>query len=261
MDREDFDDDAFEAKEAYQAEIVKDIVLPKWLTREFPTHLPHMVISFKDGNFVTSDRSTFATIEEAYDYASSYKDTNQVVLDASVDGHGGRLNSLGFFFCDPDFETGKTRLLMSYTTEEIVSNLKHDYLNWLTEICIDYSADPDDFITAHKWLSHHPVFWSKGTKEKSFNWATDVGLDKMSINIWADKETGKPVVFLEHGAHYEKDYISFYHDARIFVQEETFEEAVISMAKKVNAVFDTDGYERNAKKSDDEEDFEDSEDD
>lgn len=231
-----------EFEQAYKDE-VKDIVLPEWLTAEFPKHLPHAVISFRADGFYANEDGPYETVVEAYEYVTSMRDRYQVVFDASVDGHGGKLSGNGFF-CNPDTDKGNVRLLVSITSEDIEDIMKHDYLEWLTVVSIDYNMDPEDFVKAHKFLSHHPMLWIKGTKEKSFHWGTDVGLDKMSINVWADEETGKPVVFLEHGMHHEDGYTHFYRDDRIFVREETFEKAVIAMAAKVNAVFDLNGYER-----------------
>jgi len=235
----------FDPDELLHKNAVNEVVLPEWLTAEFPEHLPLTAISFNNGKFhVSHDGSRFDTIEEAYDFASEFSDTYQVVLDSSVDGHGGTLEEDGFFFCDTDKATGTSRLLLSMTTEELVFSLKEDYLNWLNDISVDYNANPDNFLTAHKWLSHHPMFWVKGTKEKSFHWATDNGLQEMSINVWPNKETGEPVIFLEHGMHHEQGYTNFYHDDRIFAKGKTYEEAIITMAKNVNIVFDLDGNER-----------------
>jgi hypothetical protein len=244
MDFEDFEDE-----QAYK-DAVKDVVLPEWLTAEFPAHLPatYLYWSAKKDTFRLShedysyeDAVEFDTIAEAYDYASTLKDQYQVVLNSSVNGHGGKLIGLGFL-CDS--KDGSSRLLSNTTTEDLEDIMKHDYLEWLTEISVDYNADPEDFLKAHKFLTHHPLFWVKGKKEKSFQWATDNGLRNMAINVWANEETGKPVIFLEHGQHHEDGYTHYYHDTRIFVREETFEKAIITMAKKVNAVFDLEGYER-----------------
>lgn len=244
----DFED--FEYEQGYK-DAVKDVVLPEWLTAELPAHLPVIYIywSAKKDTFRLSNENysndenvvEFDTIVEAYDYASTLKDRYQVVLNSSVNGHGGKLISLGFL-CDS--KDGSSRLLSNVTTEDLEDIMKHDYLEWLTKVSVDYNSDPEDFLKAHKFLTHHPLFWVKGKKEKSFQWATDLGLDKMSINIWAHEETGKPVIFLEHGQHHEDGYTHYYHDPRIFVREETFEKAIVAMAKKVNAVFDLDGYER-----------------
>lgn len=234
-------------------EEVKDVVLPQWLRNELPEPRPvtHLYWSAKKDTFRFShvdysyeDAIEFNTIVEAYDYGSGLRKQFDVKLDASVDGHGGKLVSVGFL-CDSNEGDVSYRVLSNLTSGDVEDILKHDYLEWLTGIVVEYHNDPDDFIKAHKFLTHHPLFWIKGTKEKSFHWATDMGLDKMSINVWANSETGKPVFFLEHGQHHEDGYTHYYHDPRIFVREETYEKAVVAMAKKVNAVFDFAGYERN----------------
>jgi hypothetical protein len=241
----------FEFEKNYKEE-VKDVVLPQWLRDELPERLPvtYLYWSAKKDTFRFShvdysyeDAIEFNTIVEAYDYGCELRKQYDVALDSSVDGHGGRLTQVGFM-CDAHDNTGNYRVLSNLTSENIEDMLKHDYLEWLTEISVDYNTDPEDFLKAHKWLSHHPLFWVKGTKEKSFHWATDMGLDKMSVNVWANSETGKPVIFIEHGQHHEAGYTNYYHDTRIFVREETYEKAIVAMAKKVNAIFDLDGYER-----------------
>lgn len=223
------------------------VVLPEWLTNEFPEHLPPIVLSYDKEEFWASTDSittSFPSIEEAYDFASTLRSEYQVEFDSSVDGHGGRLLDRNFL-CDA--VDGSSRFLGGYKTESFLEDLKEDYFQFITETSLEYSLNPDDFITAWTWLTHHPVFWIKGTKEKSYYWATDSGLDRMSINAWVNEETKQPVVFLEHGPHHEENYTYYYHDIRIFVKATTFEEAIIDMAKKVNDVYGPDGYERSEK--------------
>lgn len=51
----------FEQEQSYKDE-VKDIVLPQWLTDEFPRHLPHAVISFKADGFYANEDGPYDTV-------------------------------------------------------------------------------------------------------------------------------------------------------------------------------------------------------
>jgi hypothetical protein len=225
-------------------EEVEGVVLPEWLMSSFPEHLPWNVISFNEGKYnVSHDGSEFGDIIEAYDYASSFKDKYQVVLDPSVDGHGGELMD-GFFFCDVEQGASSSRLLLSHTTQDSVTLLKHDYLAWLTKVSIEYSIDPDSFFNAHRWLTFHPVFWRKSRVEDNFRWDTSDGLRATTISLWWNEEENRPGICLEAGGHIGPDYTSYYRDDRLTSYASTYEEAIIVLAKSVNETFDVDGVER-----------------
>lgn len=224
----------------------ENVSLPKWFLADLPEHLPHSIISYAEGEFHWSyDLSRHATVEEAYDYAHKFKDKVQVKLDPSLNGHGGHFAGNTdwdtIFVCDRNENTERSRLLMSHNTEDTVEGYEEEYEKWLTVTTPEYDANPDDFVTAHQWLSAHPAFWVKSGPEKSFHWDTENGLKNMSVNVYLDDD-GKTVVFLEHGIHLD-DYTGYYHDPRIFALKETFEKSILSMAKKVRKVYGLDGTE------------------
>lgn len=222
---------------------VDRIVLPEWLTHTLPEHLPWSVISFADGKFhVSHDGSKFDGIVEAYDYVSTFKDKYQVVLDPSVDGHGGEFVQ-EFFFCDIEPGEGSSRLLFSHTTEDRLARVKQSYFTWLTKISIEYSVDPDDFFKAHNWLTFHPVFWRKSKLSDPFHWITDDGLRDSSVGVWWNDEENKPGIRLDAGEHRGPDYLHYSDDRFIFFAS-TYEEAIVLLAKEVNKFFDVDGVER-----------------
>lgn len=227
-------------------EDVESIVLPEWLTKTFPKHLPWNVISFREGKYhVSHDGSEFDDVIEAYDYASSFKDEYQVVLDDSLDGHGGELMN-GFFFCDVEQGASSSRLLLSHTTQDSVMMLKQSYLTWLTRISIEYSIDPDNFFNAHNWLTFHPVFWRKSNLRDPFRWVTNDGLHDATVSMWWNEEENKPGICLEASEHKGPDYTQ-YCDDRIAFFASTYEEAIILLAKEINELFDVDGVEREKK--------------
>ena len=221
---------------------VRGVVLPEWLTDSFPEHLPWTTVSYADGEFhVSHDGSTFDSVIEAYDYASEFRTEYQSVLDESIDGHGGSLQG-GMFFCDMEEDKQSSRLLVSHTTQETVTILKHDYMEFLSEVSVEYMTDPEDFVAAHNWLTRHPAFWKKYAEGKSFQWETDIGLDDMTIGVWRDN--GSTVVLLEVGAHVGPDYTTYYRDTRLTTKASSYEKAIVALAKKVDKFFDLDGNEQ-----------------
>jgi hypothetical protein len=228
---------------SYEEE-VEGIVLPEWLTASFPEHLPWSVVSYNDGKYyVSHDGSEFKDVVEAYDYASAFKEEYQVVLDSSLDGHGGELTN-GFFFCDVEQGASSSRLLLSHTTQDSVTLLKHDYLTWLTKLSIEYSIDPDSFFNAHRWLTFHPVFWRKSRIRDDFRWDTSDGLRDVTVSLWWNQEENKPGICLEAGIHHAPEYTDYRRDDRLTSYASTYEEAIIILAKSVNELFDVDGVER-----------------
>lgn len=219
----------------------ESLALPDWLVAELPEHLPHSVISYRDDKFhISHDGSEFSTVVEAYDYLHSLRTSYQTVIDESVDGHGGKLLS-GIFLCDKNEPEDKTsRGLLSFLTEQLTQDLADDYTIWLKETSAAYIEDPDNFLKAHAFLSHHPMFWHKGAEGKDHNWETSNGLVNMAVNVFPSDE-GRPVIFLECGPHIPDTYMNFYYDPQIFVTEETFEVAIVRLAGKVYAHYNLDG--------------------
>jgi hypothetical protein len=223
---------------------VKDVVLPEWFMEALPEHLPWTVITFQDEQFhVSHDGSVFSTIVEAYDYASAFNKEYQVVLDRSVHGHGGELMD-GMFFCDFELEAVSSRLLISHTTEDTVTIFKHDYRNWVSELSFEYNANPDNFVTAHHWLSRHPAFWTKKGEDAFANWETNGGMDEVSVKVWWDEDENAPLVLLETGAHVTPEYTYCRRDDKLSSYAATYEAAVIELARKVNELYDMDGDAR-----------------
>jgi hypothetical protein len=233
-------------------EKIEGIALPEWLTATFPEHLPWSAISFSEGKYhVSHDGSEFYDVAEAFDYVSSLKEEYQVVFDSSLDGNGGELMN-GFFFCDVeqgDLAQGaySSRVLLSHTTQDKVTMLKHHYLEWLTTVSIEYSLDPDNFFNAHNWLTFHPVFWRKSQLEDNFKWDTANGINDSSVRVRWNAEENKPEIYIEACIHAAPDYTHRYFDARLTGYAPTYEEAIIMLAKKVNILFGVDGAERSEK--------------
>lgn len=95
-----------------------------------------------------------------------------------------------------------------------------------------------DFYEAWKFLNNHPMFY--------MNFAYDLWIDVVKVNpetneidINKDKNT-KVQVWLEHGK-YEKEYHSCNHDTDLDCGGNTFEEAIIELARLVKENYTDDG--------------------
>lgn len=218
--------------------------LPEWLTAEFPEHDVEVTIRHDKVWFVVSYPNvgdiTYLTIEEAYDDADLREFAP--VIDESCNGHGGELHG-SFWFSKIDEKRGTGRLLLSgSSTRNSVEVLEMSYKYFL-ELTEEYLVNPDDFVLAYRWVERHPAFWTRRDGEKTFHWETEYGLAKAWIGVGRD-ENGRPEVMIEHGGHVESDYVHHYHDTRLDVISETFEEAWIAFAEKVHEHFNLDGTDK-----------------
>lgn len=219
--------------------------LPSWMLEALPAAPSRTVLSFDgEGFLVSHDGSRFTSLIEAYDYAHTFKNSYDIVLDPSLahSGAGEFLDNTGTFFSAKVDEKGNHRALMGMTAQWYVEGYEESYYEFLHEHTLAYEANPTDFLIAYKWLSCHPAFWIVSPKH-SFMWEVDNCLSNLSMSVFGDETDGSPVVFLEFGIHTE-DYLRHYHDTRIFATESTFEQAIITMAKKVAATYNLDGTEK-----------------
>lgn len=218
------------------------VALPAWFLAELPEHTPTTTIFFKDGLFrFSTEKTTFSTIIEAYDYGRSLENID-VILDPSVNNHGGRLRA-GMFFGVKTKNSKFTRLLMSHTTHDTLQMLKYEYATWVQDTHPTWLKNQNDWVEAYNWLQKHPAFWYRNTKEKTFDWGQSEGLKTAWVYPYRDQKK-KIHVLMEHGAHVEPEYKSHYHDMRLDVRAKTVEKAYILLAKKVNKFFNPDGTER-----------------
>lgn len=228
-------------------EILKDMSLPRWLEDQLPEPLPCLHIFYESGAFYLSHSPNdlcFGNIMDAYEYATRFEAEFQIVFDPSVNGHGGNLDGVQFYADGTHFETQKPHkfLLAALDTNERMFGLKYSYFNWLTGRSMAYNDDPEDFYHAYNFLTHHPLFWIKPTTTRSYDWKTSQGLQSARMNV---SNTREELLFsLSHGGHRRTDYTNYYRDPKMVGYGRTYEEAVISLADKVNRLYDLDGYAR-----------------
>lgn len=227
-------------------EILKDMALPRWIEDHLPEPLPCLFISFERGQFYVSYYTkSFATASEAYEYAVQFKTEFQIVFDESVNGHGGRLDGAHFLGEGIHAETGKPYefLLSALNTDDSLFSLKHSYFVWLTQYSLAYDDDPEDFFNAYNFLIHHPVFWIKHDKGRSYRWVTNKGLQFARMNV-ARKKDNELMMSLSHGSHKTDEFTEYRNDPDLVSWGRTYEDVVVTLAEKVHEKFDLDGYER-----------------
>lgn len=226
-------------------EILKDMRLPRWLEDQLPAPLPFLHVFYESGYFYLSNSDRiFGNIMDAYECATRFASEFQIVFDPSVDGHGGNLDGTQFYADGTHFETQRPHkfLLPALDTDDLLFGLKYSYLNWLTRHSMTYHDEPYSFYNAYNFLNHHPVFWIKPSKERSYNWKTSQGLQFARMNV--SNTRGKLLISLSHGSHRWSDYTDYYRDPNMVAYGNTYEETVITLASKVNRLFDLDGYSR-----------------
>lgn len=214
--------------------------LPKWLEAELPEMRPVNYIDFDPmtGTF-TYKGLDYHTVVEAYD---------AVGRDDTVD-----FSKTVKEFLDRDFlgvdtmftvksRKGFDRILFVDTDQESREYLEMTYRRWLEEN-EKYQEAPDDFVRAYHWLNLHPVFWRRSENEKTWHWNTESGVRTFYTMVRWDSDEGTSKVAFEAGGH-TPCYTQTYHDTRMGVYENSFEEAYIAMAKIVNSLFNADGTEK-----------------
>lgn len=216
--------------------------LPAWLTAEFPEHLPHSVVSYKDDQFhVSHDGSKFDSVIEACEYVETFQKEYQLELDDNLDGNAGDLIG-GFLLCDITDGSASGRVLFSALSEEAEHLITRTFSNWM-DFASGYEENADDFVFAHHFVANHPVFWTKRTAAKTFDWMTTSGIGHLNQTVWKESDGSQHVMF-EAGAHVMDSYQHCARDERLVAIADGYEEALILMAKKVHEHFHNDGNER-----------------
>lgn len=242
------DDDSDEQEQSgeFLGDKRPDTTLPSWITEHLPVSAPVSLLSFKEGKFHTShDNQEFDKILDAYKHLQ--EDTGcQIVLDDSLEGHGGYMHSGAFIYeSEVSGRTSVRRILYPRTTENDMFNLQAEFFFWLHETVLNYEANPTDFVQAHIFLTRHPVFWHKIKKRKSFLWRTENGLNGLVVEVGYNPGTQVPLVTLITGAHDpESHYTMFRPEGRLVVRGVSYEEAIVKLAEKVHEFYDPDGTDR-----------------
>lgn len=226
---------------------VRRAVLPQWLEQILPEAPEPAVIEHNADTGTYSaihpeegSLGVFDTIESAYD---AMEDAGyQFSFSDSVEEKHGRVVSV-------PTEDGKwNRMLLPRNEQSKLNRLKSAYLMWWG-IAEAYLADPHDFIKAYEFLDGHPCFWTHMKSPNSddtdftFTWETD----SHALRIWhrpVRNNDGNTVFMMETGAHVPESYTEHYHDLRLDVSADSYENAIIETAAKVHKFFHLDGSDR-----------------
>lgn len=230
------------------AEYCDKIQLPQWLQDALPVEEEKPVILLywdeKGFHHSQSPEDTYETIKELHDIVrTEYQRDYLLRLDESLEGHGGRLDFMGFHY--PTGKEGRTTWIGESTSnKDKINSLKLCYDNFLREVNPYYQAHQDNWAVAYQWLSCHPVFWTKFRDDTPYNWKTDCGLSHLWVSVNYSESEDETYVQMEHGSHVEPDYRTHYHDPRLDVYAHSYEEGIVSLAQKVNQFFNVDGSEK-----------------
>ena len=142
------------------------------------------------------------------------------------------------------YEPGTNRLLLvNYSVDEQAESYREDYAEFLVKDAA-WREYPDDFFASYDWVSHHPAFWSGyRNPDGMVSWETNFGLGHDAPSVWKD-EGGKVRVMLESGPYMGEVRDQHSIDTRLISVANTYEEAVIILAKKLDAFYDITGMER-----------------
>lgn len=147
-----------------------------------------------------------------------------------------------------------TRMLFSYTNKDREEAIKQTYQDFL-KLHQKWKNNQNDFTTAWQYVTNHPAFWHTLPNLPNY-WDTENGWEGHYLTVYKNHKTGKPVVEIEHGPYMDTENLDetinprmqHSHDHRLDTKAETFEEAVIKFAKKVNKYYTKTGKQRKQQK-------------
>lgn len=211
--------------------------LPEFVT--LGTSLPRARIE-DDGTYYrvsTDEQARFELPSHAFDFLRTQG--YEPFLGATP-RHPNEMGEDAMFYGEP--ETNRL-LLVNYSVDEKAESYREDYAEFLVKDAA-WREDPDDFFASYDWVSSHPAFWS-GYKNSdgTVSWETDFGLGHDAPSVWKD-EDGKVRVMLEVGPYFGEVRDQHSIDTRLISIANTYEEAIIALAKKLDEFYDITGDER-----------------
>lgn len=170
---------------------------------------------------------TFPTASEAYHF------TNDVPANITFTGEITLLNPHNKD-AEDIYENDEWLITMSDKEVFELKAMKYAHFLLLTE---DYYNNPEDFFLSYRWVTNHPMFWSRHTAE-STEWKTNYDEYWLEINRNSSQEL---VYMLEAGPAYGTARVEHSHDLRLDVYAPSFEEAFIKLAALVDKFYDLEG--------------------
>lgn len=220
---------------------VEETKLPSWLNELLPEPKQPVAISYDAdtktavNNYADGSTEVFDDIGQAYDVAESKGVGTE--FSSSVE------REFGLFVSIPSDRESFSRMLIPGSEVSHLNSLKYSYLAWTTGNLSWYEQSPDDFMAAYYFLDGHPCFWIKRTGGDAYDWETQ----GYASRLWhhPSYDDSKNVVhMMEAGAHVPGEYNQHYHDFRLDVYADSYENAIIETAALVHKFFNPNGTER-----------------
>ncbi len=204
------------------------------------------------------EKPIWDNIEEAYDYVGDSLNGNvrfagNPELLSWWEGSNSTMRgsikeewNWGSVFLPYDSKKKGSRLLLSHTDSDSLYLEKQSYLEYVL-LAKEYEKNPLDYYLAWHFVDGHPAFWyvNHTNDEGKQLWGKEyLTGGKLWISISRDPATGKIVTMVESGSAVPPERKEFYHDPRLDVYTETYEQAIIELASLVHKFFDIDGSER-----------------
>lgn len=214
--------------------------LPQWLNELLPeTSTPQLLAVTADNKLelIQPDGSArvFDTLKDAYN-ASRESDLD-LNIAPEVAAREGEKDT--FFLSFPSEDKRFSTMVMGYTDQDRIDSLKRSYGEFL-EYAKSYASNPEDFVKAWRFLDTHPAFWTASDlKGHPFYWAQEGHANKLNVSVY--RHEGETVIELETGSHVPPEYTTHYGDWRLEVAAETYELAIIELAKRVALTHNLDG--------------------
>ena len=224
--------------------------LPDWLLEQLPQITEPAILSLRDTKLVVTypDRmeAIHESLKDVQHQIHHVKPTDLQILPEVYQYFGKDKESGGLFFKTSEHLSSS---LFSYTDKNKFEHLQ-SALQTAFENEQAYLANPTDFLTAYHFIDTQPAFWTVIGDVPSWYWNTGGHCQNVYHGAYNDEDNGQLVIYLETGSHLNKVedggklYQEHYHDYRLDVWANTFEQAFIKLAAKVYKFFDHQGVER-----------------
>jgi len=234
------------AYHAYKKYVIEHLELPEFFTTEEPS--PIYTIRRAEGLVFQLFNNENELINESTDIVEIYHSVSSkmgdVVFEGTYDDIPG-IKTMGkiqptLFVENPGKHSGT--MLISHTSEDSLYLDKDHYLEFL-KTAETYLTDPGDFLTAWYFLASHPYAWYRYDADKDHSWSTH----ELTSKIWVAPTTndeGELVFMMEAGAAVEPERTSHYHDLRLDVYADSYNNGIIELAALVHKFYYLDGSER-----------------
>lgn len=259
--------------------------LPRWLQEAMPNAVEDFIIKYNEteGFFYLNDEAmtTFSTIDDAYNYV---KDNSfHFVFDPSVlqwceNSKVEDVNKDDFEDDDNEEFTPPKNYLSKLQGEfyqkygdEYTSNRMVSYKNnqgnfsvlfensskgnisetvrevkYFEEVTAKaYHNRPDNFIYAHAFIAHHPMFWFKQELPNGkIMWIDDAGVEELSVYFYNEDENDDDsavVCVIETGEHVAPNYNRRYFSPLLTVKGSSYEQSIIKCAARLAKFYNDNG--------------------